>query len=149
MFEKLVNTIIPKAYAQANEISNPVVKRFGTGPANEAFANIIVTVWRTAITLGGLALLVMLILGGFEWITAGGDKGKIESARERITQSIIGLLVLLGTVAISIFIGSAFKIDLLRPSFEQNIDNSTQNIRPTQTQEDTGNASQQFRNQPF
>ncbi len=86
-----------------------------------AFANIVVMVWKTAITLGGLALLVMLILGGFEWITAGGEKGKIEAARERITQSIIGLLVLLGTVAISIFVGSAFGINLLKPTFENNI----------------------------
>lgn len=105
----------------AQEITNPVTTRFGTGAPSVALASIIATVWRTAITLGGLALLVMLILGGFEWITAGGDKGKIESAREKITQSIVGLLVLLGTVAISSFIGSAFGINLLRPQFANNI----------------------------
>src|SRR5258708_33904593 len=96
----------------AQEITNPVVTRFGSGAPNVAFANIVVMVWKTAITLGGLALLVMLILGGFEWITAGGEKGKIEAARERITQSMIGLLVLLGTVALSIFVGSPFEMNL-------------------------------------
>jgi hypothetical protein len=109
----------------AQEITNPVVTKFGSGKPSVALAVMIATVWRTAITLGGLALLVMLILGGFEWITAGGDKGKIESAREKITQSIIGLLVLLGTVAISSFIGSAFGINLLRPQFADNIQTQT------------------------
>lgn len=109
----------------AQEITNPAVKTFGTGAPNEIFANFIVTIWRTAVTLGGLALLVMLILGGFEWITAGGDKGKIEGARNKISQSIIGLLILLGTVAISAFVGSAFGIDLLKPTFEQNITQPT------------------------
>ncbi len=136
MFEKLLISIIPKAYAvipretdgpfpsgsEGNEITNPVVSKiFGSGAPNVAFANIIITVWRTAVTLGGLALLVMLIIGALEWITAGGEKSKIETARERITQSIVGLLVLIGTVAISIFVGQAFGIDLLRPQFAQNL----------------------------
>ncbi len=141
MFDKIVNIIVPKAYAQAaNEVVNPVIsKTFGRVEPSVAFANIIVTVWRTAITLGGLALLVMLILGGFGWVTAGGDKGKIESARERITQSIIGLLVLLGTVAISAFIGSAFGINLLRPTFEQNIN---QGVSPAQLKQMENQATQ-------
>lgn len=108
----------------AQEITNPVVSNFGSGAPSTAFTNIIVTVWRTAITLGGLALLLMLLIGAFEWVSAGGDKGKIEAARERITQGIIGMLVLMGTVAISIFIGNTFKIDLLRPTFESNLGQS-------------------------
>ncbi|PWU23749.1 hypothetical protein C5B42_01840 [Candidatus Cerribacteria bacterium 'Amazon FNV 2010 28 9'] len=111
--------------AQSEEITNPVVTgtfggQGGVAPAL-ALTNIIVTVWRTAITLGGLALLIMLVIGAFEWITAGGEKGKIEQARERITQSIIGMLVLVGTVAITGFIGDRLGIPLLKPSFENNV----------------------------
>ncbi|HSW90098.1 MAG TPA: hypothetical protein VLH19_04475 [Patescibacteria group bacterium] len=105
------------------QIINPAVPTFGSNAAAPAvsFTLIIVTVWRTAVTLGGLALLVMLILGAFEWITAGGEKGKIQSAKDRITQSIIGMLVLVGTVAISIFIGTALGINLLQPTFIDNL----------------------------
>jgi len=52
------------------------------------------------LTLGGFALLGYLLLGGFHWITAGGDKGKVEAAREMITQGIIGLAVLASVFAI-------------------------------------------------
>lgn len=107
--------------AQATEITNPAVPAFGQGGAATALTMLIVTIWRTAITLGGLALLVMLILGALEWILAGGDKAKIESARSRITQAIIGMLVLIGTVAISLFVGSIFGINLLTPTFVNNI----------------------------
>lgn len=102
-------------------ITNPVVPTFGSGDTSTIFTNLIVTVWRTAIVLGGLALLVMLVLGALEWITAGGEKGKIEQARDRITQSTIGLLVLIGTVAISSFIGARLGFDLLKLAFPSNL----------------------------
>lgn len=106
-------------------ITNPAISpSFGTGGANLALTSIIVTLWRAAITLGGIALLIMLIIGSLEWITAGGDKGKIQAARDRITQSIIGMLVLAGTVAISIFISGILGINLLNLQF---VDNLNQN----------------------
>lgn len=116
----------------AQEITNPAVTAFGTGTPSVALASIITTVWKTAITLGGLALLVMFVLGGFEWITAGGEKSKVEAARERISQSIIGLLVLMGTIAISIFVGDAFGINLLKPTFQNNIQDSGSTSLPVQ-----------------
>ena len=101
-----------------NKAVNPI---FGAGNSNLALTSLIVTIWRTAITLGGLALLVMLIMGALEWILAGGDKGKIESARNRITQSVIGMLVLVGTVAISLFISGFVGLELLNPNFVDNL----------------------------
>lgn len=50
--------------------------------------------------IGTLALLVMLFMGGFNWITAGGDKSKIEAARDRMTQAVIGIVILASVFAI-------------------------------------------------
>ncbi len=106
----------------AQAITNPAVPAvFGSVEPNVALTSIIVTIWRTAITLGGLALLVMLIMGALEWITAGGEKGKIQAARDRMTQSVVGMLVLVGTVAISLFISSVLGIQLLNPNFADNL----------------------------
>ncbi len=41
-----------------------------------------------------LAVFIYLVTAAFEWITAGGEKGKIESARNKITGAIIGLVIL-------------------------------------------------------
>src|SRR5258708_28960535 len=50
--------------------------------------------------VGGLAFLMYLLLGGFNWLTAGGDKSKVEAARESITQAIIGLAILASVFAV-------------------------------------------------
>src|SRR5688572_15474191 len=50
--------------------------------------------------LGALLVFMYLIWGGIEWITSGGDKGKTESARNKITAAVIGLIVLAASWAI-------------------------------------------------
>jgi lipopolysaccharide/colanic/teichoic acid biosynthesis glycosyltransferase len=36
-----------------------------------------------------------LIWGAIKWITSGGDKGKVDAARNTIVAAVIGLIVLL------------------------------------------------------
>jgi hypothetical protein len=49
-----------------------------------------------------LAALFFLLWGGIKWITSGGDKEKVDSARGTITYAIIGLvIVILGYVIVS------------------------------------------------
>lgn len=54
------------------------------------------------VVLAVAALLVFfyLIWGGIEWITSGGDKGKTEKARDKITASVVGLIILAASYAI-------------------------------------------------
>lgn len=47
----------------------------------------------TILTLAAVAAFIFLVWGGVQWILAGGDKGKVEEARNRITGAIIGLAV--------------------------------------------------------
>lgn len=48
-----------------------------------------------------IALVLMyLILGAFQWITSGGDRGKIEQARNKITAAIIGIIIVASSYAI-------------------------------------------------
>jgi len=49
-----------------------------------------------AIRLAGLAVFVMLIMGGFKYMTAGGDAKAAESARNTITYAILGLVLIIG-----------------------------------------------------
>jgi hypothetical protein len=108
------------------QITNPAIApKLGVAEAggNTApiLASIIVTLWHTLITLGGLAVLLFIIMGGFGWITAGGDEKKIEESRNRITQAIIGMFILFATIAFVNFIGPAIGIDLLKLQFPNNL----------------------------
>ena len=40
-----------------------------------------------------LIALFFLIFGGIRWITSGGDKAKVDSARQMITAAIVGLVI--------------------------------------------------------
>lgn len=44
--------------------------------------------------LAGLLLLFILILGGFELMTSAGDPKKMEAAKGKITNAIIGFIII-------------------------------------------------------
>ena len=85
--------------------------------AGAGLAKYIGILWQTALVMGGIAVLAYMIMGGLTWIMAAGDKGKVEQAKERITQGLIGFAVLFSVAAISVFFGTALGIDLLKPNF--------------------------------
>ncbi|MGB4759502.1 MAG: hypothetical protein WBP26_05620 [Candidatus Saccharimonadales bacterium] len=41
----------------------------------------------------GIVAVIMIIVGGFKYITSGGDSGKITSAKNSIIYAIIGLII--------------------------------------------------------
>lgn len=48
-----------------------------------------------AISLIGIALLVMIFLGGFKMLTSGGDPKGVEAGKNTLTYAILGLVVAL------------------------------------------------------
>ena len=50
--------------------------------------------------IAAVLVFFYLIWGGIEWITSGGDKGKTESARGKITAAVIGLIVIAASYAV-------------------------------------------------
>ncbi|MFC1646962.1 hypothetical protein ACFL1A_01630 [Patescibacteria group bacterium] len=47
-----------------------------------------------------LIALFFLITGGISWVTSAGDKSKLEVARDKITNAIVGLIIVAGVWAI-------------------------------------------------
>lgn len=52
------------------------------------------------LVIAALLVFLYLILGAFEWITSGGDKGKTDKARQKIIAAIIGLIIIASSYAI-------------------------------------------------
>ena len=59
-----------------------------------------------------LMAFIYLLLGAFNWITSGGDKAKLESARDMITQAIVGIIIVAAAWAIMKLVGQFVGIDL-------------------------------------
>ena len=58
------------------------------------------------IALGFLGLLatVIILLGGFKWMTSQGNADKVEEAKNLIKNGIIGLVIIFSAFAISSFV---------------------------------------------
>ncbi|MBU0722589.1 pilin [Patescibacteria group bacterium] len=52
----------------------------------------------------GIVAVIIILLGGFKWMTAGGDEEKAGEARKLITSGIIGLIIIIAAFAIATFV---------------------------------------------
>ncbi len=107
--------MVSKVYAA---ITNRAVPG-GTLPEEspKQFAVTIAVLWQTLIILGGLAFMLYLLMGGMEWITAGGEKQKLQDAQAKITNGLIGLAVLAASYVIIKFLESVIGMNLLNISW--------------------------------
>lgn len=65
-----------------------------TGSEPEDKANgIISTVINTLSAAVGIAAVIMIVVGGFRYITSGGDTTKVGSAKNTILYALIGLII--------------------------------------------------------
>lgn len=65
---------------------------------------IIDTILKTVFSLLGILFLVLMIYGGFLWMTDRGSSQQVEKAKNLITAAIIGIIIILGSYAISYFV---------------------------------------------
>jgi len=63
--------------------------------------------------IAALMVFFFLIWGAIEWITAGGDQSKIQKGRDKIVQSIIGIIVLASTLALFGLVQSFLGLEIL------------------------------------
>lgn len=52
----------------------------------------------------GLIAVVIVLIGGFKWMTAGGSEDKIGEAKKLIIAGVIGLVIILFSYAIAAFV---------------------------------------------
>ena len=101
-------------------ITNPVLPTPATGTSGNAGVTFLQNAIPAAISLGFvvgvLVFFFMLLIGAIQWISSGGDKQAVETARGKITNAIIGLVILLILFAILQLINVFFKVQILNLS---------------------------------
>ncbi len=72
----------------------------------------------TAINLllgvAGIIAFFFLLMGGVQWILAGGDKEGTEKARKRITGALVGLAIVFSAYALIYIIQALFNINIIQ-----------------------------------
>lgn len=66
----------------------------------DSFGDLMTGLLNMVMFVAALLVFAYLIWGGVQWITSGGDKGKTEEARNKITAAIIGLAVVAASYAL-------------------------------------------------
>jgi hypothetical protein len=52
----------------------------------------------------GLIAVVIILMGGFKWMTAGGNEDKVSEAKKLLGAGVIGLAIVLAAWAVSSFV---------------------------------------------
>lgn len=71
------------------------------GPATiQDLETVFASVVTSLLALGGIVLFLMLLSGGFKYLTSGGDPKATEGAQKTLTYAIGGLVMLAGSYII-------------------------------------------------
>lgn len=94
----------------AQGIINPVLPgSLGSGGSDAgppAIGSILGSVVGLFLILSFVATFLYLMLGGFDWVTSGGDKTKLQSARDKITNALVGLVIVGASWAVMMIVGN-------------------------------------------
>lgn len=98
----------------ADEIKNPVLGPNLSGLSGAGFFSALLPKLVILVFIvGGLVFFFMLVTGAISWITSGGEKQSLENARSKITNGLIGIVILFVAFAVIQFIERFFGIKIL------------------------------------
>lgn len=85
------------------------------GGATRIFNQLISNIVGIMTVVGGIWFTIQFLSAGLAWISAGGDKGQMEAARQKITQAIVGLGIIVAAIFIVNIIGNILGFNILSP----------------------------------
>ena len=74
------------------------------GLGSQDLASTIASIIRVALGFLGVLAVALIIIGGFKWMVAGGDQGKVDKAQKLIIYGVVGLVIVLAAYAIAFFV---------------------------------------------
>ena len=75
-----------------------------TGLSSASLPSVIGKILQVVLSFLGLIALIIIVYGGFMWMTAGGAEEKVKKAKDLMINGIIGLVIIILAYAIASFI---------------------------------------------
>jgi len=105
-----------KEFLAQEKITNPTFEDspIGNIPTGRAFfQKLIPNLIGLAFVVGVIVFFFIMIVGAIQWITSGGDKAAIESARGKIANALVGVIILFAVFALLKVLEDFFGINIL------------------------------------
>jgi hypothetical protein len=97
-------TGLPLAAQTAGYDVNQPCAAPGAAAAGGCIPQVIGQIVNAMLGILGALFLVLIMYGGAQYMLAGGDSKKVESAKQTITNAILGMLVVAASYAIATFV---------------------------------------------
>ena len=75
-----------------------------TGLGNRDVRSTIASIIRVALSLLGIVAVVIVIIGGVKWMTAGGNTDQVDEAKKWLFSGVIGLAIILAAYALAEYV---------------------------------------------
>lgn len=62
----------------------------------------------------GIVAVVIILISGFQWMTAGGDEEAVKTAQKRLVQGVIGLILILSTWSVAYYVVNTLSATLFK-----------------------------------
>lgn len=106
MLNLIANNDVRSAFGQIE--APEAVARYDTAAGGIGLLLFFSNVFQLATVIAGLWVLLNFVLAGFHYITGQGDSGAHKKVREQITNSIIGLIIIVVSYTIVALLGLLF-----------------------------------------
>lgn len=77
----------------------------GADQAPEIFDTALSIIIGTMTTIATIWFVFQIIIGAYGWMSAGGDKVAVQNAQKKITNGLIGLIIVVAAIFILDFVG--------------------------------------------
>lgn len=94
-------------------LGNTIQNVVANGNPTTFLSKIISNLVTLGFIVGSLIFFAVLMTGAIQWISSGGDKQALETAKGKITHALIGLVILFAAFAIIKLIEHFFGISIL------------------------------------
>ncbi len=95
------------ALGQLN-LGNAYLNNFGIGAGygGASLTDVVGRIIKIVLSLLGLVAVVLIVVGGFQWMASGGNEEKIKGAKKLMSAALVGLIIIILAYAVATFIVS-------------------------------------------
>ena len=98
------NGNLPSDYLNKAASGGPGAPYENMALGSNDLASIVGTVIQAFLGLLGVIFLVYMLYAGYNWMIAQGEEEKVEKAKDTIKRAVIGLIIVIGAYAISLWV---------------------------------------------